>query len=241
MEEPSDSFIDTLRREPDRAVVLLRLAIAVPPAVALWSLLAPWTLPDLGVAAVTMLVVLAFGGVMAWLASSLTRHADRWQIQSAVEARRLLSRREAPREPERRAEDSSFHQTYFMLRLQDEVRAARRIGAPMTVVVLKISEPVAGGSQALIEQVNFDMARLSASHARTIRAPSAIGPLEFAFCVPEQDRGETKTLVRQILGALGDYWCAYGIAAYPEDASEASALLDIAREQAEGVLESASA
>jgi hypothetical protein len=66
--------------------------------------------------------------------------------------------------------------------------------------------------------------------------PSAIGPLEYAFLLPGTGRDESRARVAPLLGPLGDYWCEFGIAVYPDDATQAQALVELARKEIEDSL-----
>jgi hypothetical protein len=77
------------------------------------------------------------------------------------------------------------------------------------------------------------MAQMAANHASTMTMPSAIGPQEYAFLLPETDRAAARARVTPLLNPLGDYWCDFGIAVYPDDSTEAESLVHIARDQVE--------
>ena len=225
-------FLAVFRREPGRSQLILKLGLAGPLLLLAWAWAGPWLLSEAAVLATTGLLVLAYGVAMTVLTAMLVHSADRWQVESAVEARRLMSRgRRGGREE---AETVSFHHIHFLLRLQEEVRASRRSGTAASIVVMKVTSPAAEPSSAVMEQVAFDMAHLAVSHARTLTTPSAIGAAEYAFILPGADSQAAKALVSALTNALGDYWCTFGIASYPEDDADAETLLDQAREQCHG-------
>jgi hypothetical protein len=131
----------------------------------------------------------------------------------------------------------TFDRWYFQLRLDDEVKRARRgaggQGSQVSIVVMKVSAPGGYTSPAMMEQINFDVANMAASLAKTMTMPNAIGPLEYGFLLPDTSRAEARSRVAPLLNPLGNYWCEFGIAEYPTDGDEAEELLQIARREIE--------
>ncbi|HEX5367804.1 MAG TPA: hypothetical protein VFY10_00140, partial [Dehalococcoidia bacterium] len=142
-------------------------------------------------------------------------------------------------EPKKRAsariveESNSFHVTYFMSRLNEEVKSARRHGHQMSVVVLDVTIPGAETSPDQAEKISLEVARIAALHPQTISLQLALGPTEFMFSMPRSDAKATKEFVSQIIGSLGRYWCHFGTASFPREATSAEALVDVAREACE--------
>ena len=235
-----ERLLDVFRREPDRTRVLVRFGLAVPVVIALWAWWGHLAVLQPLVMLVAYVMIAAYGaGLVVW-AGLTVRDASRWEVEGAQEARRLiaLDRRAAHKRSDHPASDEAadqpqFHHLYFLFRLRDEIKAARRHGSAMSVVVIRLPTSSAP-SPELLEQVDFEMARLAADHVQTFRAPTCLGALEYGFCLPEKDHKATRDLVHQLVGALGRYRSTFGIASYPEDATEAEALLDMASAEASG-------
>jgi hypothetical protein len=169
-----------------------------------------------------------------YLTGHLVRRADRWQVESALQARRLLSTgRHTNQIASADTPIATFDHWYFVLRLEDEIKRARRQGTGVSVAMMRIGLPGEAPTAAMTEQINFDVAQLAANHAQTMTMPSAIGPLEYAFLLPNTDRKEARARIAPLLAPLGDYWCEFGIAVYPDDGTEAEGLVMLARERVE--------
>jgi hypothetical protein len=67
--------------------------------------------------------------------------------------------------------------------------------------------------------------------------PLALGDAEFVFSLPHTGLEDTKQFVREVLRALGEYWCYFGIATFPDHATTAQALVEKAREACEASLQ----
>jgi hypothetical protein len=233
-----DSLISIVQMEPERTKLLLKVAAGGAVALFLWTWAGKVIAGDVVFALVDIVATLAYSAAIVVLTGNLVRGADRWQVESAMQARRLLSTGRhiadtsaQPVEPQ----IGTFDHWYFVLKLDDEIKRARRLGTPVSIVMMKISPAGQDATPAIAEQINFDVAQLAASHDKTMTKPSAIGPLEYAFLLPNTDRNEARARVTPLLAPLGDYWCDFGIAVYPDDGTEAEALVALARKQAEDV------
>lgn len=231
------SIVHLVHAEPERTRTLLKVAGAGAVALLVWSWLGRTVAGELVFVVTDLVAIVAYSTAIVLMTGNLVRDADRWQVESALQARRLMSR--GPRRnagPARPGEPvaTTFDHWYFVLRLEDEIKRARRYGKQVSVVIMKLGTPDGEPSAALTEQINFDVAQLAANHSGTMTMPSAIGPLEYAFLLPETDRNGAKARVAPLLTPLGDYWCRFGIAVYPDDGAEAETLLELARVQVEG-------
>ncbi len=234
-----ESFVSLVRSQPERAKLLAEVAGAGALTLSVWSWLGGSLVSEVAFLPLTLAMLVAYAAALALLTGNLVHDADRWQVESAMQARRLMTSsgstaRPATNQPAESG-PATFDHWYFTLRLEDEIKKARRNGGQVSIVLMKIEAP-GGTSTAVTEQINFDVASMAASHVKTMSMPSAIAPLEYAFLLPDSDRGDARARVAPLLGTLGDYWCEFGIAVYPDDATDAEALVGIARREIEQVL-----
>ena len=197
-------------------------------------------------APITLLIVILYGAIVAYLGASLIHAADRWlelaprpsRPKHHSEPEAVPAERQEP-EPERAAPAPSpasmaqtrFAEAYFALRLGEEVHRCRREGVEMSVVALDMQQPSNESTRDRLDEVGLEMARLASDHAALIALPLQVGATEYVFCLPHSDREATDDFVSKLVRALGDYWCHYGVALYPDDASSEEALVDYARRE----------
>jgi hypothetical protein len=103
----------------------------------------------------------------------------------------------------------------------------------MTVVALDVTVPGREMTFAHLDKVAFELAHMAAGQAQMISQPLSVGPTEFVFSLPHTNLKEAKSFVSKVVQGLGDYWCHFGIAAYPTDATDAEALFNQARQLCE--------
>ncbi|MPZ49796.1 MAG: hypothetical protein GEU75_10975 [Dehalococcoidia bacterium] len=242
MSQDNDNIFSILRREPEQAGLIMKAGLGGPVAIVLWDFAGGLLLPALPVAIVTLLSILIYAGVLIYLIARIVHSADRWQVESAMQARRLLTgdnrRRhdptgETPDAAPLPQPQASFHQVYFLMRLTEEVQRARREGYEMCVFSLDLTVPGQELSPAVIEKVSFELANLASSQAKNISNSVSIGATEVVFSLPHFDKAAGKDFVSKIVQALGNYWCHAGLAVYPENATGAEALFNYARQQCE--------
>ncbi|HXH22045.1 MAG TPA: hypothetical protein VNN10_08445 [Dehalococcoidia bacterium] len=234
-----ESILSLVRSEPEGVKLLAEVAAGGAVVLAAWSLIGDSLMSDLLYAPITLALAAAYAAALIGFTGSLVHGADRWQVESARQARRLL--RTAPPAPGATPgpvsrTPTSFDFWYFVLRLEDEIRLARRQGQRVSIVLMRI-DPPGGATDSAIEQINFDVASIAASYAQTMSMPSAIAPLEYAFVMPGAGREDARSRVAPLLGPLGDYWCEFAIAVYPDDATQAEALVQFAQEELDRSLE----
>jgi GGDEF domain-containing protein len=250
-----DGIVSILRREPERSAMLLKVGLAGPLLVVAWNLVGSLFLSPLIIMPFSLLLILSYAGVFGYLMARLVRSADRWEVDSAMHARRLLNgnRRgdyQAP-EPEGlplaamaalaspdgrplkpQASQADFHRVYFMLRLEEEVHQARREGRAMTVLAIDVSVPHQDElTAAAREKLAFDLATIASGQSNVIGHSLSIGATEFVFSLPHCDENEAKAFVKKLLTGLGNYWCHFGLAVYPREGTNAELLFDSARER----------
>ena len=252
------SVIAALRREPERTVFLLKLSIVTAAGLVAWDVLAAMALPAPAVKLVLALLVLAYGGVMTFLVARIVASSRHWASGSAAAATKLSSGSGANidalrRHPDQRpaAEDapdaatasavadtvahdpSVFDESYFLMRLQESVKDARRAGYEMCVAAVQVTLPGREMTPEIAQAVAYDVARIAAEQARIMSPPLALSDSEFVFSLPHTGLNDTKQFVREVVRALGEYWCYFGIAAFPSHATDAQSLVEKAREACE--------
>ena len=230
-EERPESLVAVLRREPERSLFVVKLGLAGLLVIVLWAAAAPLALPVVAVVPVLVALLAVYGATMIVLTANLVRSLDHWQVTSAMHTRRLLATASAPsRQAELREEDEPvFYDWYFSLRLEEEVKRHRREGGPMAVVVMRVAPHDSDPSRIEREQIDLAMAHLAVNHQDVLKFPNSLETLEYAFCLPGMDSFTARDMVSRLVTALGNYWCYYGVAVYPEDASTGEALLEHAR------------
>jgi hypothetical protein len=253
MSERNDSILAVLNREPEQSQLLLKVGLAGPAFIVIWDWVGGYFLPDIAVAAITLLVIVVYGAALTFLAARLIHSADKWEVESAMQARRLLTggsnnRRSAAFQPDATSADEihpppievalpavsvNFAHIYFMLRLQEEVARCRREGESFSLVCIEASTPGVDPTPAMVEKTAFEIAHLAVSHGRMISLPLNVGPSEYVFCLPHANHEEGRDFLSKLVRALGDYWCHYGLAVYPEHGTDAESLFLSARRQTE--------
>jgi hypothetical protein len=248
---PRDSIWSLMRQEPERTSAILKVAVVAPVVIMLLQVTGAMVLPLLIVGPVTAALIFVYGVVLAMLSGWMVHSADRWQVESALQARRLMASDTAPREPEPLVftepvplaqavmqsmaapppapkPPAHFQQAYFRLRFHEEVMRARREGHELSVIVLQVSVPGAPDADSL-ERLAIDAATLASNHSKTISLGLQVDDTEFAFVLPACDRKAAKDFLSKLLQAMGNYWCNCGLAVYPENGSNEEALLTYAR------------
>jgi hypothetical protein len=84
-------------------------------------------------------------------------------------------------------------------------------------------------SAEFAETVAYDMARIAAEQSRLMSPPLVLGDCEYVFSLPHTDLKGTTEFVREVVRALGEYWCHFGIAGFPDHATDAQGLIEKAR------------
>lgn len=131
-----------------------------------------------------------------------------------------------------------FNESYFMLRLQEQVKEARRQGREMCVAAVHVTLHGSEMTPEISQSIAYDMARIASSQSRLMSQPLALSDSEFVFSLPQVGPNETKQFVREVMRAFGDYWCYFGIAAFPRHATDAVTLVERARAACETSLQS---
>jgi GGDEF domain-containing protein len=136
------------------------------------------------------------------------------------------------------SEAAVFNESYFLMRLQEQVKDARRDGHEMSVAAIHVTLPGLEMTPELAEDVAYEMARLASGQARVMSPPLAMNDCEFIFSLPQADANEMRQFVRELVRAFGEYWCFFGIASFPQSATTAQDLVEKARAACETSLQS---
>lgn len=254
--------VAALRREPAGAVALVKLSLIAAAVIVGWDVLAGMALSLVIVKAGLALLVLGYGAAIAYLAARIIASTANWASGSASAATKLSARRvdvdilrRRPDEPipapgvdgargdEPAAATAAFdpvafNEAYFLMRLQEEVKDARRAGYEMCVATVHVTLPGMESTPELAEAVAYDVARIAAEQARIMSLPLALNDAEFVFSLPRTGLADTKQFVREVVRSLGEYWCYFGIAAFPDHATTAQDLVEKAREACDASLQS---
>ncbi|HLF76071.1 MAG TPA: hypothetical protein VJB57_01145 [Dehalococcoidia bacterium] len=231
-----ESILGALKREPDKFWIVVRFGLAGAVAVVICSWVLALLLPPVGTFGVLLLLVLAYAGALGYLIANLVRSLDRWQVDAAKQATRLATTRrhvdrsvaEAPLPPP--IPQATFQQSYFLLRLGEDVKEARRHGLPLSLIAIEVTVPNERMTTDLADKVNFEIAHIAADHSRTISVPLSTGDTEFMFCLPNVDAKGAKAFLSNLVQSLGRYWCHFGVVTYPEDGTDGETLFNRARE-----------
>jgi hypothetical protein len=265
MVDKETSVLSALRREPEQASLLFKFSAIVAIGLVAWDILGTALLPEIAVKAILLLLFLSYGAGMTYFVGRLMASSRAWATGSATAASKLkapssrgidldaLRRRpdelppvpleEVTREipaPEAAPppNPTAFNESYFLMRLQEQVKDARRKGAEMCVAAVHVTIPGCEMTPEIAETVAYDMARIASGQSRMMSQPLALTDSEFVFSLPSTGLDETKQFVRDIMRAFGDYWCFFGIAAFPRNASDAVTLVERARAACETSLQS---
>jgi hypothetical protein len=197
--------------------------------IGLWGLYGDLFLSNLVVVAVAEVMVVCYAGSLAFLAGRLVRSQDRWQVESALTLRELLS--EGRDDAANPLTGAPFYARQLRLRLDEDIRRCREYGTSLTVVAVRLELPGRAPSRASFSQANFDMAQLASSHSHVLVAPTALGMFEYAFLLPNCDRRAARAVAAFVTSALRRYRCSFGFAVFPDDGEDGDTLLRRAVEE----------
>ncbi len=230
-------MIAPLMRDPGRGGVTATVGIVGLALIWLWSLYGDFVLPHLVVVTAATLLTACYAGWLAVTVGTLVREQDRWQVESALTLRDLLSDRHDSGSP---LAGWPFYLRQLRLRLDEEIRRAHDYGTPFTVAALRLEVPGHAPSHALLSQANFEMADLVAAHPGAVLAPTSLGLFEWAFVLPHHDRRAAQAMAEFIARTLRRYSCSFGLAVFPDDGLDAESLLRCAVDRC-GVLQTTAA
>jgi hypothetical protein len=231
-----ESILTALKREPDKAWFLLKICLGGAIALVAWSWISGSIVSPVAGLVVLLLLTLAYAGCLTYQIARLVRSMDRWQVESAKQASRLATTRrhvdrpasEPPLPPP--TPQATFQQAYFLRRLNEDVKDARRQGTALSLIAIDVTVPQEAMTSELADEVNFELAHIAADHARLISVPLSTGETEVMFSLPNVDAKGAKAFVSNLVQGLGKYWCHFGVVTYPEDGTEGETLFNRARE-----------
>lgn len=197
--------------------------------IGLWGLYGDLLLSNLVVVAVIDVLIVCYAGSLMVLTGRLVRSQDRWQVESTLTLRELLSEG-TPVGPAVQG-GSPFYARQLRLRLEEEVRRCKEYGTPLTVVAVRLELPGQVPSHAIFSQANLDMADLVTSHREALHCPTPLGMFEYAFYLPNSGRPAAQAMTTFIAGSLRRYRCSFGLAVFPDDGEDGDTLLRHAIEQ----------
>lgn len=253
MEERPNDILTLLRQEPEQTGTILKFGLVAPVLIMLCHVIGTMLGPAYAIAPATAVLIFIYGIVLAFLSGRMVHTADRWQADSAMQARRAIAEKSrsaadpvvfhepvplaqavmqslAPPPAEPPPPPTHFQQAYFRLRLHDEVMRSRREGQPLSLIVMQVALP-GEPDESSLERLAVEVATLASNHAKTIGLCLQVDDTEFAFALPNSDRKAAKDFLAKVVQAMGDYWCNCGLAVYPENGGDAQALLEYARSQ----------
>jgi GGDEF domain-containing protein len=126
-----------------------------------------------------------------------------------------------------------FNEQYFLMRLREQVKDARRDGRQMCVASIEVNVPGREMTGEETDRIAFEMARIGAQQWKVIGQPLAMSENEYVFSLPTSTADDAKLFVREVVQALGDYWCHFGVSVFPKNATDAEGLVEKAREACE--------
>jgi len=214
---------------PAQTGVLVTVALSGLASIALWGLYGDLLLPNLGVVAVIEVLIVCYGGFVAALTASLVRSQDRWQVESTLTLRDMLSGGSNVAASVQAG--SPFHAGQLRLRLEEEIAKCKEYATLLTVVAMRLELPGEAPSRAGFTQANFDVAQLVTSHRGALVCPTALGMFEYVFLLPNCERRSARAMIMFVASAMKRYRCFFGRAVFPDDGEDADTLLRLATEE----------
>lgn len=261
VEDESFGVREAFKREPELTGYLIKLVLGGALVVSAFSVLAAVLVQALLVFPVVLVMSLIYSvAVLLTSARVVFAGASRRYMETALSSRtpRHAAERVKASEPEERAperprapesreserprapappapvvDQTSFSETYFMLRVQEEVASARRDGREMSLIAIDATVPGAAMNREAAERIAADMAKIAADHHKTISHTLCLSESEYVMSLPQTTAKEAKTFLSNVVQALGNYWCHFGVAVYPDDATSAEGMVNHAREAVE--------
>ena len=99
-----------------------------------------------------------------------------------------------------------------------------------SVIPFPLNPPEDRGPLLDAEQVAKEMAEIASNHHKTISHTLSVSEYEYVMILPGMAAGDAKPFVSTLVQSLGDYWCHFGTAFYPQDGTSADDLVGFARD-----------
>ncbi|HEU0075051.1 MAG TPA: hypothetical protein VFS30_13695 [Dehalococcoidia bacterium] len=230
MEEESFGIREAFKREPEQTKFLIKLVLSGGLIVAVFSVLGAVLAGSIMVLPITLVLSLVYSAAVVMTTARLMfSGASRRYMESAMRSRTPGHAGEtAAATPI--AEQASFNEAYFMLRLQEEVATARREGREMTILAIEATKPGVEMNPLVAEKLAKEIAEIASNHSKTISHTLSVSESEYVMSLPNTTTADARSFVSEMVQSLGNYWCHFGTACYPADASSADGLVNIARE-----------
>ena len=263
MEQEDRNILAALRQEPEQTAFLIKFSLVAAAVIVAWDVLASMVLPVPVVKAVAVLLIFAYGATIVFVvarimasvrgvgyvpatsprltASAATRRLDRSAPAESDEYAPAADDERTPPHVANRPQPDAvvtmappiFNEQYFMMRLHEQVKDARRDGRQMCVAAIEVTVPGGEASPEEIDRIGLEMARIGSQQWKIIGQPLAVSESEYIFSLPASNADEARLFVREIVQALGEYWCHFGIAMFPRHATDAEGLVEQARDACE--------
>jgi hypothetical protein len=235
MEEESFGIREAFKREPEQTNFLIKLVLGGGLVVAVFSVVAAVVLNAILVMPVALVLSLIYGSaIVVSTARLIFSGASRRYMESALSSRSaVLAPASASAAVTAVAEQASFNHAYFMLRLHEEVASARRDGREMTILAIEATVPGVEMNSQVADKVAKELAEIASNHHKTISHTFSVSESEYVMSLPNTSSAEAKPFVSKLVQSLGNYWCHFGTASYPADATTADGMVRYARESVE--------
>lgn len=234
MDEETFGIREAFKREPEQTNFLIKLVLGGGLVVGVFSVVAAVLLGSVMVLPVALILCLIYSVAVALTTARLVfSGVSRRYMETALHGRTPGHAGQAKPEMAVVPEQASFNQAYFMLRLQEEVAAARRDGREMTVLAIEATVPGVEMGPQVAEKVAKEIAGIASNHAKTISHTLSVSESEYIMSLPHMAGAEAKLFVSNLVQSLGNYWCHFGTACYPADGTSADGLVGYARESVE--------
>jgi GGDEF domain-containing protein len=172
-------------------------------------------------------VAITFGEFVLWWESAKARPV----LDISQNRATRMIRSEGQRRGAIRDENTGLYQRWYLeTRLVEEAARCKRYSHSMAVVVLRAGAiNLSTWEEDAWQGRSLDVARRTAAAVRNVDLSAAIAPMEFALCLVHCDREGAETALGRIGESLPDGISDAGIAVYPDDQCEPSALIELAR------------
>ncbi len=215
--------------DPAQTGVLVTVALFGLASIGLWGLYGDLLFSNLVVVVAIEALIVCYGAFLFALMARLVRTQDRWQVESALTLRDMLSRGSDAAVSVQAG--SPFYAGQLRLRLEEEIRKCKEYGTLLTLVAVRLELPGQAPSRAGFTQANFDVAQLVTSHREALVCPTALGMFEYVFLLPNCDRRSARSIIMFVASGMKHYRCFFGRAVFPDDGEDADTLLRCATEQ----------
>jgi hypothetical protein len=174
----------------------------------------------LGISAEAFVNATLFGAAATY--SHIASRAGRARVEKWKS--RLEQRLQESLQQRRSTSENEFSVTYFMVRLEQEVRRSQRYKLPLSVLILQLAADASEGSA---------LAAVVTGSARLLRAEDTfafLGVGEFAFFLPHTDSSGARIVASRLVSALERFAPSSGVASLEQhDGAGAKDLLSAAR------------